>query len=83
MLIAVPDCESETYTKIRCNNDQESVTLKSSKVLGSVRSDRFHGAFFWMPLDGNREPRLTSKNGRNVLSVYMRFFHFFVCLGSL
>lgn len=49
---------------------------KPSKVLCIVRSDRFRAAFFWMALNGNWEPWLASKNGRNVLSVYKRFFNF-------
>jgi hypothetical protein len=56
MLIVVPDCEAEMYTKSRCNNDQEYATHKPSKVLGSIKSDHFHSAFFWMSLDGNQEP---------------------------
>jgi hypothetical protein len=76
MLIMVPDCESETYTKSMCNNAWETATHKPSKVFDSVASDHFHASFFWMCLDDNREPRLASKNGRNVSGIYTRFFIF-------
>jgi len=76
MLITVPDCESQTYTKSMYNKDWESVTHKPSKVLDSVASDRFHAPFFWMCLDDNREPGLASKNEQNVSGVYTRFFIF-------
>lgn len=42
----VPDCESESFTISRHENESAYVKHKLPKILVCVRNERFHAAFF-------------------------------------
>ncbi len=46
------------------------MTKNLSKILASVKSDRFNAIFFLMFLNGNRESRLASEDDRNSFSIF-------------
>ncbi len=84
MLITVLTCGSKTFSKGRCENDQECVTHKQSKLwVGSIKDDRFNVTFIFLNVfKCQSETAIITWKQSRYFSGFHALFYFFFCLFS-